>query len=128
MIKVHAHVLAKLIELLQSGASIPEMVEETGLAYETVREYMKVWREKKVVYICDWQQDSRGAWTVAVYRLGHGKSAKKPAPRTSWQRKKDQKARRAMIGMIQATAGQHAGGLPGPLLVAAGATFGDVSA
>lgn len=104
--KVSALVWAQLLDLLMQGAySAPGLAEETGLAYETVREYLAVLHRKQVVHICDWEQDPRGAWTRPVWMLGRGKDAKKPPKRTSWQRKKDQRARMLTVQVTAALAG-----------------------
>lgn len=104
--KVSALVWAQLLDLLMQGAyTVSGMAEETGLAYETVREYLAVLHRKQIVHICDWEQDPRGAWTRAVWMLGRGKDAQKPPKRTSWQRKKDQRARMLTLRVTAALAG-----------------------
>jgi hypothetical protein len=108
VIKVNAHVWAKVIDMLLVAASCREIADETGLTYETVREYFSVLHNKKVIHIDHWDMDPRGAMTVAVYRMGHGKDAKKPKPRTATQRKQAQRARERALHMIHATAGATA--------------------
>jgi predicted transcriptional regulator len=109
VIKLNAYVWGDIINLLLVGASNREIAEETGLTPDTVREYTTVLhKKKKAVHIDSWDSDPRGAMTVAVYRLGPGKDAKKPKPRTATQRKQAQRARERALQMIHATAGATA--------------------
>lgn len=80
--KVSAMVWAQLLQLLMDGTHSNRMLAaDTGLSYETVREYTRVLREKKVIHVVMWDQDPRGAWTVPIWKLGPGKDAKRPGSR-----------------------------------------------
>ncbi len=77
---------AKLVHLLlTTGASIPEMVEETGFHEHTIHRYVKAMRhmpmEKrgmKLLRVIAYLPDSRGYRTIRVYKLEIGHDVKSP--------------------------------------------------
>lgn len=83
--RVNRHNLALFIEALLDGATLREIVEHTGINYETIRPTINE-MHPRVVYIEAWKQDSLGRWSIAVYRLGRHVDAKKPRPRTMTER------------------------------------------
>lgn len=74
--KVNAMSQALLIKALVPGdLTIPELAEECGLHYQTVRQYLIHLHAAGAIHICRWDQDSRGRYLLRVYKLGPGKDA-----------------------------------------------------
>jgi hypothetical protein len=74
---------ARMMQALVDGATRQEIIEETGLSYDTIRDYvnamLKPAEGPRVVYICDWQMDRTGRYSTPVFKWGVGKTnAKKP--------------------------------------------------
>ena len=81
----HAALIERLTYL---GGSINELIEASGMHNNTVRKLISVMhkREPKLVYIFDWNRDSRGRWVIARYRFGDKPDMPRPRPRTSAER------------------------------------------
>lgn len=77
-VRVNAVAFAEFIAALSMGGhTFQELAEHTGLHIKTVYAYVKALHKAKQVYIESWVKDRAGRVCVAVYRLGHGKDAKK---------------------------------------------------
>lgn len=81
--RMNAIANARMMQALVDGATRQEIIEETGLSYESVRDYtnamLKPAEGSRVIYICDWQIDKMGRYSIPVFKLGVGKTnAKKP--------------------------------------------------
>lgn len=83
-IKLNAVMFTMMLEDLLSGPCTPQdLAEHTGMAVLTVQRTLRVMHRRGVVHIAAWGEDARGAMTLRVFALGHGKDAKKPPPKTS---------------------------------------------
>lgn len=72
---------ARLIAALYEGRfTLAELATKSGMDYERCREFLKDLKAEGVVHICDWRRDTMKRWSIAVYALGPGLDAKKPAP------------------------------------------------
>lgn len=91
----HATAYSYAVELLLTdGASVQDLVEETGLGIVTCRKLCLCLRRREVLYIRGWDPDPVGRMVRPVYKIGTGTDKKRPAPRTASQRRKDRIARR----------------------------------
>jgi len=78
MIKVGAITYAQLIlRMLEGTYNCKELAELTGLHYVTVLQYTRELRRAGAAHISSWDKDSRGMDTIKVYKIGHGKDAKR---------------------------------------------------
>jgi hypothetical protein len=80
--------------LVNDGGSVFDFMEETGLHRNTVRKLLMVMRNRKLIHIASWTQDSAGRWVLPVYALGNKPDKKRPAPLTGQQRSARAEARR----------------------------------
>jgi hypothetical protein len=67
--KVNAGIYALMVYQLVEGASINDVVEETGLRKETVRKYVNAMYNQHALRIIRWDYDKAGRRTMAVYKL-----------------------------------------------------------
>ena len=60
--KINAMMFARMVKMLtdESGQSIYDIVDETGLHYITVQRYLRELHKAGAVYIRAWQKDSPG--------------------------------------------------------------------
>lgn len=78
MMKVNAMAYAHLIKAMMPGdLTMHELAEETGLHYQTVRDYVNAMHKAGVAHITRFDPDSRGRHTVKIFQLGEGKDAKR---------------------------------------------------
>jgi len=92
--QVYANTLAiiRLIEELQDGATVSEVVEATGLHVATVRRWLRHLHAAGLVYISEYEL-SAGPWPSRVWRWGEGRDAQR-RPQTWAERYQKVKARR----------------------------------
>lgn len=82
-----AAALAAFFEALINGEStVFELHYETGLAMNTIRKLLMIMKRRKLIHIASWSQDSVGRFTLAVYKLGDKRDAKRPPRQTATQR------------------------------------------
>jgi hypothetical protein len=83
----HAAAVVTFFELMAAeGGTVPDLVEETGLHFNTVRKLILVMRRRKMAHICGWAQDAMGRWSIPMYAAGDKQDKKRPLPQTSSQR------------------------------------------
>lgn len=105
--RINAHSFAQMMHMLfYDSVSRDEIVEETGLHPNTVREYTRELKRARVIRIADWQADAKGAMTVCLFRVGSAKDAPKPAPKSAVERQQKYREKQRQIAMIRATAGR----------------------
>lgn len=93
--RVNRENLSSFIGALLDGATLREIVETTGMNYETIRPTVKVMHEAGVVYVSAWKQDPMGRWSIAVYQLGRHADTKKPRPRSEVERTRKYQTKKA---------------------------------
>lgn len=102
---VYANTLAviKMIEQLQDGATVAEMVDDTGLHVATVRRWMRHLHSAKLVHISGHER-SAGPWPYRVWRWGQGRDValKKETSTQRWHRHVARKRDRMMQEALHA--------------------------
>lgn len=85
---VRAMVGRLFIELMSGPCTHAELVEASGLAGSTVREWMRDWRKAGIVRICDWEKIRGGQVVKPVYELNPGNlpDVKRPKAKTASDR------------------------------------------
>jgi hypothetical protein len=77
--KVNAGTFARLVSHLMLGASVADLVEETGLTKATVRKYVNALYNHGVVRISAWERTTMNRPVIAVYKVGQKEDAKQPS-------------------------------------------------
>jgi DNA-binding MarR family transcriptional regulator len=77
--KVNAALYARMLSHLMVGASVADLVEETGLTKATVRKHINALWNHGVVRISMWEATTTGRRVIAVYKVGLKTDAKQPA-------------------------------------------------
>ena len=99
-VKVNALSYAQLIKTLLPGCyTLPELAEETGLHYMTVRAYVRELHKAGVIHISHWEKDCRDRDALRVYKLGKGRDAKREKL-TAAQRQARVRARQQMARLL----------------------------
>lgn len=84
-----------LFKTLQDGDCLAdELLEKTGLSRAVLYERLRYMEKQKVAHVCEWERDSYGRPTVAVWRLGEGKRAPKPKQTKSERNQKYRERRK----------------------------------
>jgi predicted ArsR family transcriptional regulator len=105
MIKVNAMSQAQLIKLLLDGThTCTELAEATGLHYVTVLHYCRELHKAGAAHIHMWEKDSRGRDLLKVYKLGHGKDAKR-RKMSAAERQQKYRDKKKHAQMVQVTTG-----------------------
>ena len=82
-IRVNALAVGHMLRGIQDGChTLYELAEMSGLQYQTVLHYCNTLHKLKVIHICDWREDVRGARTLRVYAMGDDLDAPKPKRKT----------------------------------------------
>lgn len=77
--RINALSIARLMVALQDEAmTVHELQELVGLHLFTTRNYVLTLHREGGCYIAHWEQDKRGRYTTAAYRLGKMRDAVKP--------------------------------------------------
>lgn len=93
----HATAYSYAVELLLTdGASVQELMEETGLGDATCRKLCMCLRRRGVLYIRGWDPDPVGRRVRPIYKIGKLADVPRPPLRTSSQRRKDRVARQRL--------------------------------
>jgi predicted ArsR family transcriptional regulator len=78
---------AIMIEALMHGpVSVVDISDETGVSYTTTRRYIATLFARGLIHVAAWHEDTRGRRTLRAYKLGKGRNAPRPAPRTHAER------------------------------------------
>lgn len=103
--QIYANTLAvvRMIEELQDGATVAEVVEATGLHIATVRRWLRHLHAAKLTHISEYEQ-SAGPWPSRVWRWGNGRDMKY-RPQTTMERWTRHKARQQDQMVRQALGG-----------------------
>lgn len=75
MIKVNQlHYVLLIKYLTENESTVYELADEIGLHIRTCRELINLFKKHKLVHICGWDKDKRGAVKIPVYKFGEGKN------------------------------------------------------
>jgi predicted transcriptional regulator len=81
--KVNAGVYAIMVFQLVEGATVQDIVDESGLSPATVRKYINAMYNAQALRIIRWDMNTAGRRNVAVYKLEirstNNKNAKRPS-------------------------------------------------
>lgn len=100
-VKVGAITYAQLIlHMLDGNHTCEELAALSGLHYVTVLQYARELHKAGAAHISSWEKDSRGRDVIKVYKIGHGKDAKRQRM-TQAERQARSRAKKASIEMIQ---------------------------
>lgn len=99
---VTAMTYAKLMKLLTEGTrNTRELSEAVGVHYETMRDYIRALHKEGVIHVVMWDDDARGANTIAVWMLGQEADAKQRPSKTPIQRQAAYRAKKKALMMIE---------------------------
>lgn len=79
--KVNAAVYAIMVYHLIDGATVQDLVDETGLNHATVRKYINALYNQHALRIIRWDMNGAGRRNVAVYKLEMRSSSNRDASR-----------------------------------------------
>lgn len=67
----NARCYAHILRLIYSNPwSVNDLVEETGLAYNTVIKFMRSLHDQRMIYVQGWQEDKAGHRTIVLWKWG----------------------------------------------------------
>jgi len=105
VVKTNAIMQANLIKLLLDGThTCKELAEAVGAHYVTVLHYCRELHKAGAAHIHMWEKDSRGRDLLKVYKLGHGKDAKR-RKMSSAERQQKYRDKKKHAQMVQVTTG-----------------------
>lgn len=82
--KVNAGVYAVMVFQLIEGATVQDIVDESGLNHATARKYINAMYNAQALRIIRWDMNTAGRRNVAVYKLEIRSSSNKNAKRPSF--------------------------------------------
>ena len=91
---VRRHIAKLLVDLDAGMYSTAQLANRHSLQYETIREFINDLKTENFVHVERWRKDDMGRWSIAVWQLGHGVDAAKPAPVSGAERTRRYKGRR----------------------------------
>lgn len=95
--KVNAGVYALMVYQLIEGATVQDIMEETGLRIETVRKYINAMYNQYALRIVRWEHNKAGRRNMAVYKLEIRSKENKDVPRPSMTLRERQARYRAKV-------------------------------
>jgi hypothetical protein len=78
---------------MEGRYSLKELSEKTPMHYERAREFLLDLKAENVVHISAWRRDALNRASIAIYTLGVGVDAPKPAAKTPSQRTRKYKTK-----------------------------------
>lgn len=110
LIKVNAYSFAVMLrEMTTRPCTYRDIVDKTGLRYDTVRTYVRELHKQRVVCIAGWQPRPDGHGLYALYAVNNGLQARdvaKPPPMTNAEKSRRHyhkaKARREALAKVSA--------------------------
>ena len=108
MVKVGALTYAQLIKYMLEGEhACYELAELTGLHYVTVLEYTRELHRAGAAHIASWGCDTRGRFTLKIYKLGPGKDATRVPRVPSVERSAAYRAKTRQLDITRRLHGQE---------------------
>ena len=104
--RVNALAVSHMLRGIQDGChTMYDLAEMSGLQYQTVLHYCKTLHKQKVIHICDWSEDARGARILRVYAMGTDKDVPKPKALSGKEVCARYRAKKKQIELLQRMAG-----------------------
>ena len=75
---MNAERYALFLKALRFEATVSDICHATGLTRQTVAKTLAAMRHQAVAYVCAWEQDALGRWSVARWALGDALDARRP--------------------------------------------------
>jgi predicted ArsR family transcriptional regulator len=72
--------------LVRTGGTTQEFSDVSGLATNTTRKFIRALRNRGLVRVALWRQDTMGRYTIAVWGWGSAPDTKRPPRMTSTER------------------------------------------
>jgi hypothetical protein len=99
--------------LVRTGGTPKELHEISGLATNTTRKFLRALRNRGLVRVALWRQDTLGRYTIAVWGWGSPLyDAKRPPRMTPTQRSARQRMKKREMSALQQGREVHGTGKP----------------
>ncbi len=99
--------------LVRAGGTPKELHEISGLATNTTRKFIRALRNRQLVRVALWRQDTMGRYTIAVWGWGSPLyDAKRPPRMTPTQRSARQRIKKREMSALQQGREVHGAGKP----------------
>lgn len=98
--------------LVRTGGTPKELHEISGLAINTTRKFLRALRNRGLVRVALWRQDTMGRYTIAVWGWGSAPDTKRPPRMTSTQRSARQRIKKREMSALQQGREVHRAGEP----------------
>jgi len=94
---------ASVVEILvRAGGTSQELSDTSGLATNTTRKFIRALRNRNLVRVVLWRQDTMGRYTIAVWGWGRpAYDAKRPPRMTSTQRSARRRMKKREMSALQ---------------------------
>ncbi len=99
--------------LVRTGGTTQEFSDTSGLAANTTRKFIRALRNRELVRVALWRQDTMGRYTIAVWGWGSPLyDAKRPPRMTSTQRSARRRMKKREMSALQQGREVHRAGEP----------------
>jgi hypothetical protein len=99
--------------LVRTGGTTQEFSDASGLAANTTRKFIRALRNRQLVRVALWRQDTLGRYTIAVWGWGSPLyDAKRPPRMTPTQRSARQRMKKREMSALQQGREVHGAGKP----------------
>lgn len=98
--------------LVRTGGTTQEFSDASGLAANTTRKFIRALRNRGLVRVALWRQDTMGRYTIAVWGWGSAPDTKRPPRMTPTQRSARQRMRKREMSALQQGREVHRAGEP----------------
>jgi hypothetical protein len=99
--------------LVRTGGTTQEFSDTSGLAANTTRKFIRALRNRALVRVALWRQDTMGRYTIAVWGWGSPLyDAKRPPRMTSTQRSARRRMKNREMSALQQGREVHRAGEP----------------
>lgn len=89
-----------LAELVEGPTTRQELIDHTGLSRQTILSLVRALHERGLIHVASWEKDGRGKHSIAAFRFGAGKDAKRPPPLTSVELQRAHRQRKFAAGTL----------------------------
>ena len=79
---------ARLLELMQQRGTVPQLAQAAGVSIRTVQRYLRALRHRRLARIEAWLPDACGRPRIALWAMGNGADAPRPAAMTAAERQR----------------------------------------